>query len=378
MAKMINRESINGVVSNLDAQAMDAYFQWTKCHCKGATGFAAEDANALNDVLHGNRVNKVGLDNSLNGADRIVDGVQIQTKYFNSASRSVNSAFADGQYRYGSMKLEVPSDQYERAVELMAEKIRQGKVPGVSNPSAASKIVLRGNVTYEQAKRIAKAGNIDSIKFDVKTQSVTCGVACGLSFLTGYVNARKAGASHVEAAKAGGKAAARSSITAMAVGVGVQQGLRTAAGRQVAAGVTYASREVIGAACKTELGKAAVGKVASSIAGKQLSGAAARNVMTKAVRGNVIVGFATMAATTIPDAVNLYRGKITGRQFGENVACNASGIVGGSGGAWAGAAIGTAICPVVGTAIGGFIGSVVGGIGASSGVRSIFTHFHKD
>ena len=377
MEKVLNRESVNGVVSNLDAQVMDAYFQWTKCHCKGATGFAAEDANALNDVLHGHRVNKVGLDNSLNGADRVVDGMQIQTKYFDSATKSVDAAFADGQYRYGSMKLEVPSDQYDRAVELMAEKIRQGKVPGVSDPSAANKIVLRGDVTYEQAKRIAKAGNFDSIKFDVKTQSITCGVACGLSFLTGYVNARKAGASHADAAKAGGKAAARSGITAMAVGVGVQQGLRTAAGRQVAAGVTYASREVVGAVCKTEVGKAAVSKVASSIAGKQLSGAAAKSVMTKAMRGNAIVGAVTMVATTIPDAVDFCRGKISGRQFGENVACNASGIVGGSGGALAGAAIGTAICPVFGTAIGGFLGSVVGGIGASTGVRSIFARLRK-
>lgn len=363
---------VNGVVNNFGAQATDAYFQWTKCHTKGATGFMAEDANFLNDKIHGHKVEKTGLDNALNGPDRIVDGIKIQTKYFDSASKSVGAAFKDGQYRYGAMKLEVPSDQYDRAVEIFSEKIRQGQVPGVNDPAMAQKMVHRGSFTYEQAKRIAKAGNIESIKFDVKTQAVTCGVACGFSFLVNYATARQKGASHNEAAKAAGKAAVKSGATALAVGVGTQQLLRTQVGRQFAASLTHVSRDVVNAACKTEIGKKAVTKVASAVAGKQVTGAAAKTVMTKAVRGNAIVGAMTMVATTIPDAIDYSRGKISGRQFGENAACNASGIIGGSGGAWAGAAIGTAICPGVGTAIGGFVGSVLGGIGASSGVRSLF------
>lgn len=52
----------------------------------------------------------------------------------------------------------------------MTEKIRQEKVPGVSNPDAARSMVRKGSVTYRQAGRIAKAGNLDSIRFDAKTQ----------------------------------------------------------------------------------------------------------------------------------------------------------------------------------------------------------------
>lgn len=40
-------------------------------------------------------------------------------------------------YKYKGMQLEVPKDQYDRAVELFEEKIRQGKVEGVNNPAEA-------------------------------------------------------------------------------------------------------------------------------------------------------------------------------------------------------------------------------------------------
>lgn len=55
----------------------------------------------------------------------------------------------------------------------MRGKILEGKVDGVTNPNEASKIVKQGSVTYQQAKNIARAGNIDSLVFDVKTQSVS-------------------------------------------------------------------------------------------------------------------------------------------------------------------------------------------------------------
>ncbi|MEF7167399.1 hypothetical protein U9244_26585, partial [Escherichia coli] len=75
-----------------------------------------------------------------NGADRLVSGTEIQTKYCSTAARSVGAAFdgQNGQYRYmgnhGPMQLEVPRDQYAGAVETMKNKIREGKVPGVTDP----------------------------------------------------------------------------------------------------------------------------------------------------------------------------------------------------------------------------------------------------
>ncbi|KWU26449.1 hypothetical protein [Burkholderia cenocepacia] len=150
------RAKENGVQENLysyPAGARAAEFlestQLNKFGTKGGTGFAAEDANALNEKLKGVTVDQVGSRNSKNGADRIADGVHIQTKYFDTANRTVNDAFdaKTGEFRYPGMQLEVPSDQYEKAVSLMREKILAGKVPGVTNPDEAASIVKEGSVT---------------------------------------------------------------------------------------------------------------------------------------------------------------------------------------------------------------------------------------
>ena len=93
------KSTINGISSTTSTQCTNDQ-QWTKYHSKQGHGFAAEDANAMWDRWHGKSVNKVGLDNSLNGADRISDGVQIQTKYCADAGKSVGAAFENGTYRY--------------------------------------------------------------------------------------------------------------------------------------------------------------------------------------------------------------------------------------------------------------------------------------
>ncbi|STH18251.1 membrane protein [Escherichia coli] len=52
------------------------------------------------------------------------------------------------------MQLEVPRDQYAGAVETMRNKIREGKVPGVTDPAEASRLIRRGHLTYTQARNI--------------------------------------------------------------------------------------------------------------------------------------------------------------------------------------------------------------------------------
>lgn len=138
-------------------------------------GFAAEQANNLVDRLHGKNATVVGGDNAKNGADRKIlnrygSPIWIQDKYYSTASNTVNAAFDNetGTYRYidendKPMQLEVPADQYDKAVELMKKKIESGKVKGVTDGSEAENLVRKGNVTYAQAKNIAKAGTIDSL-----------------------------------------------------------------------------------------------------------------------------------------------------------------------------------------------------------------------
>uniref|UniRef100_UPI00356866A9 hypothetical protein n=1 Tax=Bacteroides uniformis TaxID=820 RepID=UPI00356866A9 len=376
MKKTVNTSSINGGSTASSAQSTNSYMQYTQYRNKQGHGWAAEDANAMSDRLSGKRVEQVGTDNSHNGADRIADGVKIQTKYCASAQDSVNAAFRDCKYRYDGMKLEVPKDQYNEAIKLMADKIRDGQVSGVTDPTAAKDIVLKGSYTYKEAKNIAKAGNIDSIKFDMKTQAITCGLTCGMSFVLTYTNSVHCGKSHKQALKEASSQAAKSGATAMVVGVGTQQLLRTSVGRSIAASATHASRTVIDVACKSQVGQQIVEKTATALVGKQVVGQAAKNVLTKGMRTNMVTGGVMLVAQTIPDAVKVCQGKMSGGQFCENVASNTVGLGGGYAGATVGAALGTAIFPGVGTVIGGIIGGVGGGIAGSSVVRGVCSWFH--
>lgn len=368
------QETFNGIASTANAKCTNNQ-QWTKYHSKQGHGFAAEDANALWDRMHGKTVEKVGCDNSLNGPDRISNGVMIQTKYHANASKSVASAFENGSYRYGSMKLEVPRDQYDEAIKLMRSHIEKGEVPGITDPKMAEQMVLKGHYTYKEAVRIAKAGNIDSIKFDVQTQAVACAFACGLSFSVAYCTAKAKGMSHGEALKFASKQSLLSGVSTMISGVAAQQLLRTHVGRNFAAVATKTVKPIVRATMNTEVGKNMITKTASVIAGKQVAGAAAANVVTKALRTNAVVSSVVFVGTTIPDVINLCRGKISGKNFAENTVSNAASVGGGWIGASAGAAAGSMICPGIGTIVGGIVGGLGIGIGASIGAKKVFGLF---
>ena len=283
-------------------------------------------------------------------------------------------------YRYDGMKLEVPADQYDECVQRMKEAISQGKVAGVTDPEMATQIVQKGHVTYAQAQKVAKAGNWESIKFDMRTQAISCAGAGAISAAISFMNAKREGKPTKEAFKEATKSGATSSATALAGGVAAQQALRTAVGRNAAATATKVVKPVVESAMKTQVGREVLTKTASVIAGKEVVGQAAVNVLTKAARTNVVTSTAMFVATSVPDTIKLCRGKISGADYTENMVSNAAGIGGGWAGASAGAAVGTAICPGVGTVIGGLIGGIGGGIGASSASRkvtSLFRHKRK-
>lgn len=367
----------SGYNSVLNAQATEQ-LQWTKYQAKQGHGFAAEDMNALCDAHKWKKVDKVGLNNELNGADRIVNGVAIQTKYCRTASHSVNAAFKDGAYRYSGQKLEVPRDQYKEAVRLMGDKIREGKVPGVTDPAKAKGMVIKGKVTYAQAVRIAKAGNIDSIKFDIKSQRVNCRYAMGLSFVVSFTAARLRGESFKEAMSESISQAVRSGILTMASGVAAQQLLRTTVGRSIAAATTQVARQGVGAICKTKIGSDMVKKTMSAMLGKQMTMHGAKSAATKLLRTNVVTGAVTTVVTSVPDMWKTSKGKMSLKQCGKNMTVNAVGVTAGTTGYWAGSAIGTAICPGVGTVVGGLIGSIGGGMAGTVGAKKALDKVIED
>ena len=367
----------NGVAENLSSYSAGAraaqYLESTQLNkfgTKGGTGFAAEDANALNEKLRGAKVEQVGSNNAKNGADRVTNGVHIQTKYFNTAARTVNDAFdaKTGHFRYPGMQLEVPSDQYEKAVSLMREKIAAGKVPGVTNPDDATTLIKKGSVTYQQAKNIARAGNIDSLIYDAKNNAITSGYAFAIGFAISFARAKWEGRSAKEALRESVGMGLLSAGTSFIAGVATSQLLRTGMARKA----TVLVRVGVKAVARTEWGRIAVDKIASAAAGKTLSGAAATNYVSRLLRSNVITGVVTTVVITGPD---IYRAAIhksvSWKQVGKNLVVNGVGVAGGTAGwmagAAAGAAAGTAIFPGVGTTVGAIAGGIVGSMGAGAG-----------
>ena len=323
---------LTGFAAPFVAQVLERT-QIAKYHTPGGHGFAAEDVNTLLDRFKGKAAKVIGASNKAHGADRLVDGVRIQTKYYASASKTVAAAFdpATG-YRYRGQILEVPRDQYAECVELMAERIAEGKVPKISDPRRAEELVRQGSVTYEQARNVARFGTVESLVYDATNQAVVCTSVFSITAVVTYAQARWQGKSRKEAALAAVGAASMSGFATLVVGVLSAQIART----------------------KAAAGKTAVEWIARASAGKALYGAAAVNHVSKLLRTNAITGVIALGVTSAPDFYRAaLRRTISWQQFTKNTLVNAGGIAGGTagwiGGAAAGAAVGTAVAPGVGS-----------------------------
>ena len=355
---------VDALAAPLAAQTLEKT-QISKYHIPQGHGFAAEDANHFADWQRGRYAEITGTSNRVNGADRIVDGVQVQSKYFRTASKTVAAAFDSnsGSYRYSGQVLEVPKDQYPRCLKLMQKRIAEGKVPGYSSPEDAEEIVKQGTVSYKQARNIARAGNIESLVFDAKRQAVTSAYVFGLSFVITFTQHRLDGQNTTDAVRAALGNALSSGSTSLIVGVLSAQLLRTRVAAMGAAMVRSNMKVVF----RSSVGRQAVHKLAAGSLRKSIFGAAATNHVSKLLRTNAITSVATTVLMTTPD---LYRAafdhSISWRQFTKNLSVNAAGVVGGTGGWMGGAAVGAAAgsaVPIVGTAVGAAIGGIAGSLG---------------
>ena len=375
--KKESKTNMNGLVAAETAKVIERT-QIQKYHNqRGGGGFAAEDANALADKLSLKKVDVTGTTNELNGADRIVDGQLIQTKYWETPEKTINSSFAKktGDFRYQGQQLEVPADQYDNCLELMKDKIKEGKVPGVTDPADAKKIVKRGSVTYKQARNIARAGNIDSLVYDSKTHAISSSYIFAISFAIAYARAKWDGKPNKVAINdALGSALAAGSVT-FVTGVVTSQVLRT----KTAAAGTVTMRHGVKAISKTAIGKSAVQKIASASVGKTVHGAAAVNHVSKLLRSNAITAAVTTAVITAPDIYRAALAKnISWAQFYKNLVVNAAGVGGGIGGWIGGAAAGTGIGGPIGGVVGGILGALAGGAGGSIATKKIADQFVED
>lgn len=341
-------------------------------------GELAEEANSIIDRLQGHQAEILGRDNAKNGADRSVDGVLIQTKYYKTARGSLEACFdsSSHQYRYLAkdgtpMQLEVPKDQYQQVLRGFEKKISQGKVPGVSDPKDAEKIVRKGKLTYDQAVNLARPGTAESLKYDAATGAVTCSCAFGLSFLATTFMAYRETRDITGAVQAGiavgvqvfGLSFAQHMVVSQLSRTGLSNALMSPS-QAVVGGLGFKASATIVNGLRALTGKTAI------------SGAAASKQLAKMLRGNAVSAAVTLAVFSVPETYKFFQGKASGAQYAQNMACLATSVAGGIAGATAagvaaakvGAAAGTAVSPGVGTIVGlagGMVGGTVGTVAAS-------------
>lgn len=333
-------------------------------------GELAEEANSIIDRLQGHQAEILGRDNAKNGPDRSVDGVLIQTKYYKTARGSLEACFDSSthQYRYLTedrtpMQLEVPKDQYQQVLRGFEKKVSQGKVPGVSDPRDAEKIVRKGKLTYDQAVNLAKPGTVESVAYDAATGAVTCSCAFGLSFLATTFMAYRETKDITGAVQAGIAAGVQVFGLSFAQHMVVSQLSRAGLSNALMA----PSQALVG-----KLGFKASATIVNglrALTGKTaISGAAASKQLAKMLRGNAVSAAVTLAVFSVPETYRLFQGKASGAQYAQNMACLATSIAGGIAGAAAagvaaakvGAVAGTAVSPGMGTIV-GLAGGMVGG-----------------
>lgn len=261
------------------------------------------------------------------------------------------------------MQIEAPKDQYQQVLRGFEKKISQGKIPGVSDPKDAEKIVRKGKPTYDQAVNLTKPGTVESVAYDAATGAVTCSCAFGLSFLATTFMAYRETRDITGAVQAGIAAGVQVFGLSFAQHMVVSQLSRAGLSNALMA----PSQAVVG-----KLGFKASATIVNglrALTGKTaISGAAASKQLAKMLRGNAVSAAVTLAVFSVPETYKLFQGKASGAQYAQNMACLATSIAGGIAGAAAagvaaakvGAVAGTAVSPGVGTVV-GLAGGMVGG-----------------
>lgn len=356
-------------------------FEEEKFHSRQGHGFAAERANNLYDKMTGHDAKIVGDNNAKNGADRIVDGISIQSKYCATGNRCINECFEDegrGAFRYMAdgkpMQIEVPSDKYDEAVKAMEEKIRRGQVKGITDPNEAKNIVRKGHFTYEQARNIAKAGNVESLTYDAVNGTIVAtsafGVTAVISFATSIWNGEDFNDALKIATYSGLKVGGTAFITSVLAAQLSKAGLNSA---------LVGSSEAIVAMMGPKASAVLIN--AFRVGSKPIYGAAAMKSAAKLLRGNAITAGVTFVVLSSFDVANIFRGRISGKQMFKNMANTAATVGAGTGGWIAGAAIGSAIPGIgtlVGTVVGGVAGSLAAGAAAGKATNAVLENFIED
>lgn len=388
----IVENSIRSEVENFNMESVTFNAAYGENQSKTGHGIYAEEAGAVLDKLSGENVTVVGRDNAKNGPDKIVDGNPVQCKFCKNASSSISSCFKKNpetgnmEYRYfeaksgAPMKVEVPADQYEKAVEAMRRRIANNQVPGVTDPDKATELVRKSRLTYAQAKNLAKAGTFESLTYDAATGVINCGFAAGISSLSSF------GITYWRT-----KDFEKSKDAAIDTAIGVFGPALVAnvIANQIAR--TGLSNALISVSEKIadKLGTKIVQKLVNArrvLLGKgKIYGSAANKSFAKALRSNAMVEGISFVVFSVPDTYRVFTKKISGAQYTKNMVSSISSLLGGIASTYgAGVAVGAIgekygkkVNKTLGAAI-GFAAGACGGMFAGFTVKKLSDLFKED
>lgn len=367
-------------------------------------GIAAERANDFIDRLKGKDAKILGDDNAKDGADRIVDGIKIQSKYCANAQKSVSEAFGnDGKYRYMDngkpMQLEVPKDQYEAAVKEMEKRIENGEVQGITDPNEAKNIIKEGDLTYIQAINTTKFGTIESLQYDFRKGVIIGFSAGGISFALNtaitYWRTKDMKLAIKSSAIIGIKTAGKSAAIFM-VSSQMQRIPKVKLFLDKAININLENIKLrtlkVGQVTKgnlTDLGYSPLPDIAdlknpSKLIEKAKEATEAKvgrkpnhEVANRTLRGAAVAAASTIAVTSTIEIIRMARGRISGMQCIKNIVVSASGVTGGTIGGLVGGVLLSPI-PIVGPIVGSFVGGAVGGMVATTVAKTVMDEFIVD
>lgn len=360
---------------------INAFFGEVKNLMNGSRGhgYAAEYANNTMDRALGRNVESAAqqLDDHgrqvKHGADRLVNNVEIQTKYYKTASETIGAVFEKKQALYlrsdGSgkmMQIEVPRDQYKDALSIMQKRIDNGQVPNVAPGEDAKTYVRKGFFTYEQSFNIARAGTVESLAVDAASGAVCCMAAAGISSIIVFALAMWRGNKPKEAARQ----CLSTSLSIMTKGTLIYTLTMQLSRKEVAValagkvftadGVSQGYKAVanpIYAASENLAARIAGSRAASSSVGQKLG--------LETITGrNLIGGTITFAVVFGPDIVRSLQGKISTKQLMKNTGVAAA--------SFAGAAAAQAAVPIP------VVPAIVGGAAAGVVTKKALDYFIED
>lgn len=344
-------------------------------------GYAAEYGNITIDRLLGkNVVNEAqNLDpitgrQVKDGADRIVNGVEIQTKYCKEFSTFYADTFPEGRIRYRSiggkpMKLEVPRDKYLEYCNKLQQKIDAGDIEGLPKGTRAKDILKKGYHTYNGSKNIVDSGTVESLLTDA-ANGIKCAfpyatVSFAIAFATAVWNGEEVEHAFESASSVAMKGILGSSIR-----------------YSIALQATRSQIDILGLGVKMEnpMMTRIVEPLVEDIKNSELAGTelgktlGLQNITEK----EFVSGTITVVTVFGPDIYKFFSGKISIKQLFKNSAVGAATIGGAKAGGELGAKIGNAILPGVGMTIGGVVGSIVAAASAGMLAKSILNEFIED